>query len=331
VEIGLPYGTSYWQVGDSSEQNGSFKMKLTKEKVKLTANKSDAGLAFEVDKRDIVKLVSDCWKESFAKVESNKKAVLTRGWGPKTLSYNVLLHKEITATKQSNEASSSSQLTSGIDPSNLNLKDGLAGTLLERICLKYNEDSQRNGSTAEERKKKRQETAKEKLEKHEKRVSSGLLVSSGQYRIDKTVYGYVKRAEDKKIEKQRSEERKKRENYFRLLEKVQKIREKSSSPEKWNSSELGTMIQWYRRKGDAKIPTTVAERRQRYHDVCGRGDPPVPELVASDEDGLAAVEAGGHEIPATVAAAGIEIAAADEFAASDDDTSEALVLLQHEV
>jgi hypothetical protein len=22
VEIGLPYGTSYWQVGDSSEQNG---------------------------------------------------------------------------------------------------------------------------------------------------------------------------------------------------------------------------------------------------------------------------------------------------------------------
>ena len=112
---------------------------------------------------------------------------------------------------------------------------------------------------------------------------------------------------------------------------MQKIREKSSSPEKWNSSELGTMIQWCRRKGDAKIPTTVAERRQRYHDVCGRGDPPVPELVASDEDGLAAVEAGGHEIPATVAAAGIEIAAADEFAASDDDDDEALVLLQHEV
>jgi hypothetical protein len=26
VCIGVPYGTSYWQVGDSSEQNGSFKV-----------------------------------------------------------------------------------------------------------------------------------------------------------------------------------------------------------------------------------------------------------------------------------------------------------------
>jgi hypothetical protein len=26
VCIGVPYGTSYWQVGDSSEQNGSYKM-----------------------------------------------------------------------------------------------------------------------------------------------------------------------------------------------------------------------------------------------------------------------------------------------------------------
>ena len=30
VCIGVPYGTSYWQVGDSKEQNGSFKMALTR-------------------------------------------------------------------------------------------------------------------------------------------------------------------------------------------------------------------------------------------------------------------------------------------------------------
>ncbi len=28
VNIGRPYGTSYWQVGDSTEQNGCFKMAL---------------------------------------------------------------------------------------------------------------------------------------------------------------------------------------------------------------------------------------------------------------------------------------------------------------
>jgi hypothetical protein len=61
VNIGLPYGTSYWQVGDSSEQNGSFKMNLTKNKNDLVAKKNDAGLAFEVDKRDVAKLVKDSW------------------------------------------------------------------------------------------------------------------------------------------------------------------------------------------------------------------------------------------------------------------------------
>ncbi|KAI2492615.1 hypothetical protein MHU86_21929 [Fragilaria crotonensis] len=30
--IGVPYGTSYWQVGDSTEQNGCFKMALTRYK-----------------------------------------------------------------------------------------------------------------------------------------------------------------------------------------------------------------------------------------------------------------------------------------------------------
>ncbi len=32
VNIGLPYGTSYWQVGDSTKQNGCLKMALAKEK-----------------------------------------------------------------------------------------------------------------------------------------------------------------------------------------------------------------------------------------------------------------------------------------------------------
>ena len=33
VCIGVPYGTSYWQVGDSSQQNGSFKMNIGKAKI----------------------------------------------------------------------------------------------------------------------------------------------------------------------------------------------------------------------------------------------------------------------------------------------------------
>ena len=39
VNIGLPYGTSYWQVGDSMEQNGCFKMALMKKKQALVTKK----------------------------------------------------------------------------------------------------------------------------------------------------------------------------------------------------------------------------------------------------------------------------------------------------
>ncbi|KAI2495838.1 hypothetical protein MHU86_18670 [Fragilaria crotonensis] len=44
--IGVPYGTSYWQVGDSTEQNGCFKMALTKHKRDLLAQKASVGAEF---------------------------------------------------------------------------------------------------------------------------------------------------------------------------------------------------------------------------------------------------------------------------------------------
>jgi hypothetical protein len=44
VNIGLPYGTSYWQVGDSTEQNGCFKMALSKRKEALAKKMSMAYL-----------------------------------------------------------------------------------------------------------------------------------------------------------------------------------------------------------------------------------------------------------------------------------------------
>jgi hypothetical protein len=49
VCIGLPYGTSYWQVSDSMEQNGCFKMALTKDKQQVVQYKHDNGLDFMIE------------------------------------------------------------------------------------------------------------------------------------------------------------------------------------------------------------------------------------------------------------------------------------------
>jgi len=82
VCIGVPYGTSFWQVGDSAKQNGSFKMVMVQAKVKLLQKKADCHLDFVVEKNHIVLLVQHAWKESFAIKETNKKAIAERGWGP---------------------------------------------------------------------------------------------------------------------------------------------------------------------------------------------------------------------------------------------------------
>ena len=153
--IGLPYGTSYWQVGDSSEQNGCFKMALTRAKQELVTKKNDAGLEFSINKTDIVGLVQIAWKRSFARVKTNIKAVAHRGWGPKALNYNVLLHPEILATKH---GAKEKELTTGLEtnvaPEDLNLSEGLAATLVERIVDYKVKEASCNGVGADEQQRK---------------------------------------------------------------------------------------------------------------------------------------------------------------------------------
>jgi hypothetical protein len=85
VCVGVPYGTHLWQVGDSAEQNSSFKMALIKAKQKVINEKARLHLPCKLERQDIVGLVHRAWNESFfAQVESNKQAIRNRGWGPLT-------------------------------------------------------------------------------------------------------------------------------------------------------------------------------------------------------------------------------------------------------
>ena len=95
---GFPYGTSYWQVGNSSEQNGCFKMALTMEKRKLLRRKELVDAKFAIQKEDVTYIASQGWAGSFGQVATNKNAIAEHGWGP--FNYNCLLHPEIAATCQ---------------------------------------------------------------------------------------------------------------------------------------------------------------------------------------------------------------------------------------
>ena len=82
VCVGVPYGTSYWQIGDSSEQNGCFIMVLTKYKRDLLTRKESVGGQFAIEKEDVTCLVTRAWQDSFACIRTNKNAIAERGWTP---------------------------------------------------------------------------------------------------------------------------------------------------------------------------------------------------------------------------------------------------------
>lgn len=101
VCLGIPYGTSLWQVGDSSEQNSSFKIAFADAKDKLLTMKNDMGLPRCIEPTDIMILLNIAW-HAFTNTEANQRAVSGRGWNP--LNSNLLLHPSLQppATSASN-------------------------------------------------------------------------------------------------------------------------------------------------------------------------------------------------------------------------------------
>jgi hypothetical protein len=95
--IGVSYGTSVWQLGDSPEQNGTFKIESKKAKADTVRHTIRAGLPATLERSDIVRIVNIAWQKSFARVDTNLKAIAERGWG--TLNCVLLDHPELQETK----------------------------------------------------------------------------------------------------------------------------------------------------------------------------------------------------------------------------------------
>jgi hypothetical protein len=93
VCIGVPYGTSLWQVGDSVQQNGVFKIRLTLIKQKLIELRSEKQMSMELLPFDIIPIVNYGWMGSFQVKKNNLKAILERGWNP--LNRMLLLHPSL--------------------------------------------------------------------------------------------------------------------------------------------------------------------------------------------------------------------------------------------
>ena len=93
VCIGVPYGTTLWQVGDSKGKHGSFNIAFTIAKQNLLEYKESIGLPGTLEDNDPVPLINCALNNSFARVEKNKNAISDRGWNP--LIRCILINEEL--------------------------------------------------------------------------------------------------------------------------------------------------------------------------------------------------------------------------------------------
>ncbi len=216
VCIGVPNGTAHWQVGDSAEQNGSWKMATTRDKRKLSQFRISMGMPVNIKPSDIVPIVNNAWKHLFARVGPNKRAIARRGWTP--LNCGLLKCPEVLKTRvrettpartptqeipteaiNMSDATSvfsdltnttSSSLSSSSLPKALNLTSGYAGDFVTGM-LQFAIKNEKNAENLEKRYKDGR-TLKESLSQQEnKRFTAGSLFKANRVAIDSEVLEYM--------------------------------------------------------------------------------------------------------------------------------------------
>jgi len=313
VCIGVPYGTSLWQVGDSKEQNGSFNMSMTKGKQILLEKKDMMGLHDEgILDTDMMPLINYAWERSFARVQKNKNAICDRGWNP--LNRVLLLDPDLNATRTVNEKSTDYQLQNNIIIPN---KDRSAsndtvttGTNIETetctnkskslnnpplfehlnfssgessFCLKSILSQQQLQEAREKMRDdmERGKDLKEKLKNSKKRLSAGIVFKAGTSRLGKTVFDIHRENIDDKVKKAREKMRKEEQMYKLNVEKANEILSKNIAIENMTIKQLTIICKQYKRKEDGKMPNKKDELIKKYKEWCNR---PAPNFDMMNDD-----------------------------------------------
>jgi len=306
VCIGVPNGTAHWQVGDSDEQNGSWKMATTRDKRHLSRFKIAMGMPVNIKTTDVIPVCNNAWPNSFGRVESNKRAIAKRGWGP--LNRGLLKHPEVLKTKVSQTTTTQlspshheippaetiiipdsptvlSELTADSDnlPKSLNLTSGYAGEFVTGM-LQYAIKNEKNSENLSQRYKEGR-TLKESLSEQEnKRFSAGSLFKSNRVAIDWEVLEYMEEKEKELLRIKSTSMSKHTNEYLTTKKLAEEILATSKKPEAMKNSELKTLVKWKKRKGDDAIPSTKPLLLQRYSDTMGRLDLTLAQFL--EENGI---------------------------------------------
>ena len=284
--IGLPNGTAKWQVGDSKQQNGAWKISMTKNKDKLVLYKKRYNFAsIDFKRHDIIPLVNRAWADSFARKESNLKAITERGWYH--LDRRLLKDPEILQTRTStinwvdthqHDADKNEGVPAAIDcngqgtvsvSSDLTPRSNfneLAFNFDSPIASEYLNDLIQHGMKSQKLKEFRAKRVREIAEKRttfekaikETRLTAGLCSQFGETALNEKLLEsrrFLIRREERK--KQLSLESAKK-RYYDRMEKYNELFPSGQETSKKSVSHLKIWLQVRKMKEDPKLPTTRA-------------------------------------------------------------------------
>ncbi len=207
VCIGVPYGTAYWQVGDSKEQNGSFNIAITQAKQDLLEKKDALGLYDEgIVDTDLMPIVNSALKRSFGRVDKSRNAISDQGWCQ--LNKALLLDPDILASRSSKEKSKeynqinevvfpnnnnieigkncgsvNNDTSSQIIHNNLNFSSGMSGFCLQSILSR---EMLQNARSRINKNIDKGKILKEHIKKS-KALSAGIIFKAGELQLGKTI------------------------------------------------------------------------------------------------------------------------------------------------
>lgn len=278
VSIGVPYATALWQVGDSPEQNGEFKMKLSEAKRRLVRYKDDRNIPRGICNEDIIPLLNFSWPSSFGRIRTNKKAIAERGWYPPNRI--LLLSKEIMEEKenQNNTVSTAAIVDiQAIHESNIfdirtdiNTNKGTAKTILDAIVRHR---ARTGGRRAIKNSMDRGKCILKEIDSS-RRMTAGLLVSNGIHSLNHP--SVIERVRCKKRKEKNLEERKRkkiRDENKQTFRGVRELRTNKPDMQKWNHKDCCIFIKYKREKKDGVNPKTIAELRERCISISSRTSP----------------------------------------------------------
>ena len=155
------------------------------------------------------------------------------------------------------------------DLAHLNTENGLAGSTLDKFIELRAQQRRRDASYGEDGKEQRKKAALAKIEASG-RITAGVWFSAGENILTRDLFERVQEKERKKEKEESDKRQRKQDQEDGLKRKVGEVRAKNQEPAQWTIADLKTMVKWYKRPGDSKLPGSKTKLMERYFITCGR-------------------------------------------------------------